>query len=142
MSTVASRPRPLPLRRQMRVFGLAFAALATLAVALILRSVVESPARVERIEITNPHQWMAIVHVTDAPRSQELGLGAVDRAKSQSFEQVIDQGDTWIFRFSYSGVEVEQAVPRAQLERDRWKVTVPDEFATRLEAEGVPPTRG
>lgn len=141
MNTVATPPRPLPLRRQMRTWALAVATGAALALVLTVRSLVEPPTRVERIEITNPHQWVAVVDVTDARRTQELGLGAVDPAKSQSFEEVIDQGDTWIFRFSYAGVDVERAIPRAELERDRWKVTVPDEFSERLEAAGTPPTR-
>lgn len=142
MSTVATPPRPLPLRRRIGAWALALATGAAFALILTVRSVVEPPSRVERIEIANPHQWMAMVDVTDARRTQELGLGAVDRTKSQSFEEVIDQGDTWIFRFSYAGVDVERAIPRDELERDGWKVTVPDEFAERLEAQGTPPTRG
>jgi hypothetical protein len=142
MSAITTPPRPAPLRRRTAMWWLPLAAAAALVLTLSVRSALEQPARVERIEITNPHRWVAAVDVTDARRSQALGLGAVDPSDSRTFQDVIDQGDTWIFRFSYAAVEVEHTVPRRRLEGDRWKVTVPEEFSKRLEAAGTTPTPG
>jgi hypothetical protein len=54
---------------------------------------------------------------------------------------VIDAGEQWAFRFAYGGTEQGQLViSRAELERSKWKVAVPDTFAERLRAAGESPT--
>jgi hypothetical protein len=54
---------------------------------------------------------------------------------------VIDQGEQWVFRFTYGGVDGgELVVPRTELEASGWKVTVPQQFAERMRAAGVGPS--
>ncbi len=141
MSTVTSPPRPTPLGglgHPLHFAVLVAAVLAAIAVSFAVRV----PAKIDRVEIRNPHRWPVTVEVGDVPGGHALGLGSVEPVEAQTFEEVIDQGDTWVFRFSYASVEVERSVPRAELARNRWQITVPEEFAARLEAAGVAPSGG
>jgi hypothetical protein len=99
------------------------------------------PSYVDNVTVANPHQWDVGVEVAGAERDGWLGLGSVDRTASHEFQQVIDQGQQWVFRFSYAGVDGgELVVPRSELEASGWKVTVPEQFAERMRAAGVGPS--
>ncbi len=103
----------------------------------------EPPADVERVTVDNPHEWPAGVEVAGGERDGWVGLGAVERQASETFEDVLDQGGQWAFRFSYAGVAGgEVALPRADLDRRGWKITVPDTFAERMRAAGLAPSGG
>jgi hypothetical protein len=99
------------------------------------------PSYVDDITVVNPHPWDVGVDVTGAERDGWLGMGTVDRTASHAFGQVIDQGEQWVFRFTYSGVDGgELVVTRNELEASDWKVTVPELFAERMRASGLGPS--
>lgn len=141
MSPVATRPRPAPARRRSDLLGL-FAAGVGLVLALgVLFLAMEAPQHVERVTIHNPHEWSAGVEASNERRQGWVGIGVVNKNEAHAFEEVLDQGRTWVFRFSYGGVDGgELTVSRADLQRSGWKVTVPDEFATRMREAGLGPS--
>ncbi len=104
---------------------------------LVAASGLRLPAHVDEVTIDNPHDWPAHIQVTDEDRDGWVGVGTVGRETEQGFLDIVDQGEVWIFRFSYAGEAVELRVSGAQLEDDDWRVTVPDEFAETLRARGV-----
>lgn len=98
----------------------------------------EVPAQVDRITIENQHPWPAHLEVNEPGDDGWLGIGTVDQDDDKTVQSVSDHGDRWVFRFSYAGQRSELHVTRAQLERDDWHVTVPDDFARRLRDAGQP----
>ena len=104
---------------------------------LVAASALRLPAHVDEVTIDNPHDWPAHVQVTDADRDGWLGVGTVGPETEQGFLDIVDQGEIWIFRFSYAREAVELRVSGARLEGDDWQVTVTDEFAETLRAAGV-----
>lgn len=56
-------------------------------------------------------------------------------------EQITDQGEVWIFRFGGQGEQGgELRIDRSQLERESWRVRIPDRIGYELAAKGAPPT--
>ena len=120
---------------------LAIAAAVVVAMVALLWPGGRLPSYVDAITVVNPHQWDAEADVTGAGRDGWFGMGSVERTDSHTFEQVIDQGEQWVFRFTYGGVDGgELVVPRTELEASGWKVTVPEQFAERMRAAGVGPS--
>jgi hypothetical protein len=116
--------------------GVAVAAPFAVVALLVAASGLRLPAHVDQVMIDNPHEWPAHIQVTD-DRDGWVGVGTVGRETEQGFLEVVDQGDVWIFLFSYASEAVELRVSGAQLEDDDWRVTVPDGFAEALRARGV-----
>jgi hypothetical protein len=79
------------------------------------------------------------IDVTDQDRDGWVGVGTVGREPEHGFLEVVDQGEVWIFRFSYAGKAVELRASGARLERNDWQVSMPQEFAETLRAAGVTP---
>jgi hypothetical protein len=98
-----------------------------------------SEAFVHEVVIDNPTDFTANVDVTGGERDGWLALGTADPHSERTVEQVLDQGSTWSFRFSYSGYEEVVELSRAELERSGWRVQVPESFATALRDRGVLP---
>lgn len=143
MSTVQTRPRPRPpgSKRSWSLVALALAGAAAIALMSLVFAASRLPSYVDNVTVANPHQWDVGVEVSGAERDGWLGMGTVDRTGSYAFQQVIDQGQEWVFRFSYAGVDGgELVVPRSELEASGWKVTVPEQFAERMRTAGVGPS--
>jgi hypothetical protein len=124
-----------------RIEFLGYAVAVTFAVAALALagSGLRLPAHIDELAIDNPHPWPAHVQVTDADRGRWLGIGTVGPNAEHGFLDIGDQGELWIFRFSYGGESVELGVPAVRLEDDDWRLTVPEAFAETLRAAGVPP---
>jgi hypothetical protein len=118
--------------------GYALAVTCAGAALAVAGSGLRLPAHIDELAIDNPHPWPAHVQVTEADRGRWLGIGTIGRDTEQGFVDIGDQGELWIFRFSYAGESVQLRVPATQLEDDDWRVTVPDAFAETLRAAGVP----
>ena len=141
MPDVLLRPTPATRRRVSFAGGAVFASAVVLAAMIGVTHVTELPPRVDRLTIVNPPPYHVNVAVSDGRGGSQLLVGTVRRDRTAAYEEVIDQGPTWRFRFSYAGVEAgDLVVTRATLQQDGWKLTVPDLVAQRLQAEGLGPS--
>lgn len=95
-------------------------------------------AFVERVVIENTTEYTAQVEVSGVEGGW-LALTTVSADETKTIQEVIDQGRSWTFRFSYGGVEVETTHERDVLARSGWRVQVPSEFERQLRSEGVEP---
>lgn len=94
------------------VIGIVVPAVFWIPIMAIVGPAIRTPSHVDQITIDNPH----------------------------TVPEVLDQGDTWIFRFTYAGQSAENQVGRDQLDQDEWQVIVPDQLADRLRAASTPET--
>jgi hypothetical protein len=121
--------------------GLGVAVLLIVAMVTIGRSA-NGPDFVDHLTIVDGTAYTVDVDVAGARGDGWVGVGTVGAGRTARFEEVVDQGPTWLIRFSYADVDGgEVRVTRAQLERDGWRVTVPADVATRLAAAGLAPAR-
>ncbi len=110
------------------------------ALSLIALVACSQPDFVDRITIVNDTDYPADVDVSDEKRSGWLGLTVVESGSRSTVEEVLDQGEGWIFRFDYAGEHAEEvAISRRELQATNWTVEVPDSFGARLKDMGVPP---
>jgi hypothetical protein len=137
MPIAAARPT---LARAGLFAGIAVAGL--LVLGLLLRSASE-PERVAALTVSNPSPYQVNVEVSAAGEERWLDLGAVDRERERTIEELPDVGATWVFRFGSGGVDGGRVeVARAALRDAGWKITVPPDVAERLEAAGLRPSAG
>jgi hypothetical protein len=141
MTPLLTRPRPAPPRSRGDVTAAVVATVAGIALLLLIMPVLRLPPYIDAVTISNPHAWHVEVEVGRPDGSRWISLGHVGRENTVAFRSVIDPGDEWVFRFAYRGIQQGQvAISRAELERSKWKVTIPDEFAERMRAAGESPT--
>jgi hypothetical protein len=110
-------------------------------VGLLLAACSGPPPTVDRITVVNPTDYELDLHVTGRARERWLPVAIVGARSEDFVEEVIDQGDVWIFRFLHWGDPVEEiSLSRAELERNGWRVEIPDELGGRLQGLGRPPS--
>lgn len=98
-----------------------------------------SPPTVDRITIANPTGYDLDVDVTDRDGESWLPVVIVEAGTEDVVQEVIDQGDEWVFRFLHWGDPVgELRVTRSELEGSDWRVEVPAEVGERLQRMGRP----
>jgi hypothetical protein len=140
MSPTLTRPPASPARAKPGR-ALLPGLIALLAVYVLLAQTLRIPAVVPRLTVVNPHDWWATVDVTDGGRHGWVRLLGVDRNDSRELREVFDQGERWVFRFSYGYIDGgEMSLTREQLAAANWTVTIPDAFADRMRAAAVPPS--
>jgi hypothetical protein len=110
------------------------------AVALAVTPLLRTPSHVDHLVVDNPTEFELDVDVAGSSGGT-LGVGPVEAGDEVRFDDVLDQGDDWRILLSSAGVDAaEVRISRDDLERDGWRVTVPEEAAERLRAAGMPPT--
>jgi hypothetical protein len=113
---------------------------AVVAVALVTLLVVDaagSPPTVDGLEIRNPRRVAVTVEVSSESRDGWTQVVTVDRGTTARAERVVDQGDTWVFRFRSGPDELGEVVrSREELARSGWRVEAPPS-ADRLEPDRV-----
>jgi hypothetical protein len=91
-----------------------------------------------RITIENPLPYLVNVEVTGAERDGWLDLASIGPGRTRLVVEVLDQGDEWVFRFSYGGVQAgDVAIARDELASEDWRITVPTAVAGRLRQAGL-----
>lgn len=139
-ATTTGRPTggaPFRVRRA----GIADFAVAGVVVAMLVAvpRFLDSPHLVDRLAVENPTGYDISIEVTDQRRRGWVAVGTAQRATTSAFEEIVDQGDVWIFRFSTQGEDGgELQVSRQQLERDGWRMRVPAAVGEQLEVERIP----
>ena len=141
MTGTRTPPRPAPSVRRPIVAGIVVLAVLAVVFGLGIGSVTRESAFVDAVTIDNPTVYNLQVDVAAPGDGPALALGTVPREGGRSFEQVVDQGDLWVFRLTFGGEDAGRIeVPRPQLEQDGWKVAVPAGVGARLAAAGHPPS--
>ena len=83
------------------------------------------PSVVDHVTVENPTRYDVSVSVTAAKRDGWMAVGIAPPRATTTFDQIVDHGDVWIFRFSAEGRGVEVQLTRQQLEDGQWQVPVP-----------------
>lgn len=94
---------------------------------------------VDAIVIENPTAFTANVDVGGDTREGWVGLATVQANSEATIRNVLDQGDSWTFRFGYSGYQQEIRLSREDLARGRWRVPIPSSFESELRRRGLVP---
>jgi hypothetical protein len=109
------------------------------AVAVIGPLAVRGPTFVDRVTVDNPTAYDVDVDVTGRD-GRALNLVFAAAGTTETVRDTIDQGETWVFRFSYGGTDAGALrLDRAALERQDWTVEVPAEVADTLGEAGHEP---
>jgi hypothetical protein len=115
------------------------AAAVVVGIALALwigTRLLQGPHFVDRVRIVNETDYDVNAGVSGDDR-RVLGLGYVEAGTDMTVQSVVDQGDTWIFEFSYGGTRAaEISMSRSELERADWTVEVPAAAQERLDLAG------
>jgi hypothetical protein len=140
--TTVDTPEPRWIRlRPRRIALYAFLVFAAVALAIAGRHLT-TDAPVARVEVANPSEYGIKVEVANADGGSALPVGVAAPRTTSVFEDVLDQGDTWLVRFSLLDHAVEQRVARDALREARWHLDVPAELITELREAKVTPTPG
>jgi hypothetical protein len=137
MAPTLTRPHSAPAQNIAGgvVIGAAIAAVLVVAAALVPS--MRLPPFVSRITVANPTIYGVEVDARPANGTAWLSLGGFPRESTRNAYEVIDQGKTWVFRFTYGGEEAGTLTEaRSKLEHDHWRMTVPQDVADRLGAMG------
>lgn len=141
MTRLDTRPFPAPVRRALPTIGLYACLAAALALMAVGARLLQLPPVVPTLTVVNPGPYQVKVEITDGTRNGWLDFGSVERESTKTVEEVIDQGRTWVLRFSYSGAQAgESVVDRSALEGDGRKIAVPAQVEERLREAGLAPS--
>jgi hypothetical protein len=136
---LAQRRGPKPFHEQLRGPGMRRLAAGMSTIILVLGAC-SSVSFVDELSIINDTEYSANVEVTDEGRDGWLALNNVESQSMTVVEDVIDQGEVWVFRFDYLGrYQVEVEVSGRELAQSDWSIEVPQSFEQGLRDMGVPP---
>jgi len=99
----------------------------------------DGPPRVDHLTINNPTDYDLTIQLAPGPDRAWLPFAVIGLRSTREFHDVLDQGDSWEFRFHAQGQDGGNVtVTRAKLEADGWQLTVPDAVVTQLQLLGAP----
>ena len=99
------------------------------------------PAKVARLTFENPTVYAIEIEVSPGTATGWTPAGSVRQGSTVDVEEVPDQGDVWLFRFTSQGeTGGELRLTRSELEASGWRIVIPPEVGTRLADVGAPPT--
>jgi hypothetical protein len=139
---IAYPERTLPVRHRVRL-GILAVALVVVAAGLLtfLVDLSGSPKTVSRITFENPTAYALDIEVSPGTDTGWTSAGSVRQQSTTDVQEVLDQGDVWLFRFDSQGESGGQLrMSRTELEAAGWRVVVPTDVGLRLAAAGAPPT--
>jgi hypothetical protein len=121
-------------------FGIARSFAGTPAIlAIVLFSCAAPPPRIDEMTIVNGTAYDLDVEVSGEDRQGWLPVAIVEAGSTDVSEEVIDQGDEWVFRFRHWGDTVgDLSLNRSELEASGWRVEVPEAVSERLLELGRP----
>ncbi len=132
----ATRPGP---RVVIEWSWIVIAVVALVAAALIVPHL--RPGRfVDEVRLVNGSEFDVDVDVASAPDDGWMRLGTAINRQTVTADEVYDIGDVWYVRYSAARGVAQERLTRADLERARWTLHVPDDFTDRLRAAGAAPS--
>lgn len=115
------------------------AVLGGVVVILLLSWLVRGPDFVDRVTIANRTAFDVDVNVAGSDGGL-LDLTYIIAGETKAVRDVIDQGDIWVFHFSYGGTDAGTLrLDRTGLAQNGWRVAIPEAVADRLDAAGHEP---
>jgi len=126
MSPVALESQPTAVRRTRAAASVACVVVAAIAAFIGLSALVRGPDFVDRVTLENRTGLALGVAVTDHDEGALLGVATVSPTRTAVVEDIVDQGDRWVFVLTSAG----EPVGRIQLTRDElesrdWRVVLP-----------------
>jgi hypothetical protein len=120
--------------------AVSLAAAATVAGLVFVMQSTSLPEYVDELTVENGTDFHLRIEVSGGEGEAWLTVGTVEAERAKAFSRVIDQGEVWLFRFHGQGrMGGELQVDRSQLERDGWRLVVPDSVSDELRAQGALP---
>lgn len=107
------------------------------SIAVVLAGCVGGSRHVPAITVTNPTDHLTTVQVTGDDLNGWLSLGPALPRSDRVFEEVLDAGAEWTFRFLYMGHSEEITMTREELVDNDWRLEVPARLGERLDELGV-----
>ncbi len=116
-------------------------AVVVVAIAAIIPRALSNPPHIAQVSIVNDTSYALDVQVAGASKDGWTGLATAERNQTTVVNDVIDQGNTWIFRLESQGVDGgELHYSKSELERAGWKIVIPDSVSKQLASQGATPT--
>lgn len=117
----------------------AVAVIAAVALAAVPASrLLEGPSFIDTLLVENPTRYDIRIDVSGEDGSGWMTIGTARREASSTFEEVIDQGEVWIFRFHAQAEEGgELRIERSELADDGWRLRIPDRVSEELQGKGA-----
>jgi hypothetical protein len=113
--------------------------IAIASVLLIGIVLMGGPARVDHITITNPTDYDLSIQLASDANGSSLPFAVIGQRSTREFHDVLDQGDSWLFRFRAQGQDAgDVTITRSQLASAGWQLTVPGTVLAQLQQLGVP----
>ena len=122
-----------------------FIGVIAIGAAIVTNHVTAVPTNVARVTFVNNSDDTIDVAVNDADLSGWINLGPVRPDSTSTVREVVEQGPTWVFRFTGQGVEGGKLVmTRRALVTSRWRVVIPARVIERIgrDARPDPTTEG
>ena len=121
-------PQAAPTRLSRNVAAVVVGGLVALVLLFAGTQALEGPGVIEQVTVAG------------SDGGSQLALGPVAAGEHQAFASVVDQGDRWVVHVTSARSDGGQFVlSRADLERTKWVITIPDDVASRLTANGAAP---
>ena len=114
------------------------ASVLVVGVTLLLRveHSLRGAPKVPQVEVLNRSDLLVDVDVSGASREGWLEVATARPGTVTTTRDVVDQGDTWYFRFRWAGIDGgELRMSRAELEDAGWRISVPDRVVAALEGD-------
>ena len=129
--------RAAPRRTAVATIGIG--AVAALVVLPLLGALAREPGRVD-LTIVNRTEYDVEVTVTGGRAGAALALGTARKRSTTEVGEVLDVGETWIFRLTAQGQDAgDVRTTRRQLEQDQWRIEFSPALGEALADRGVPP---
>ncbi len=140
MSLIADTEQPTSSRRRIRPAWIVLGLVAVLGLVVVSR-LVPNPAKVDRVTVRNATEYDLDVDATGGAHDGWTPVGIALARSDTEMKDVIDQGATWIFRFTGQGQDGgEVRVTRRELAANGWTLDVPASVGDRIRATGAPPS--
>lgn len=140
MSPTLLQSVPVSVRKARRALWASSAVVVGAAALMGMTALLRGPEFVDHVSIDNRSAYDLDVAVTDAQRTGLLGLTTIGPHQGDRVEDVIDQGDTWVFVITRASDEIARIrIPRHDLAANGWRVTLPASLEEALRANGQLP---
>jgi hypothetical protein len=114
--------------------------IAGVSTTILVLGACSSVSFVEQLSLVNNTEYSANVEVTGPNQDGWLELNHLEPNSTTVVQDVIDQGELWIFRFDYLGrYQMEMEVSSRELAQSDWTIEVPERFEQALRNMGVAP---